>query len=264
MSSNTFNFNRFGMLFKQHFIHNNKLLMYSSVAYVGVIFILLTIVQMGQDRVPHDVEMFRGFLIGFVVVFGILYAGYSFPALRSKESTINYLMVPASVLEKFLFELVSRLGVTFILLPILFWITFHLQGYFFDLFTELSFRPIGFAEVVDFQVPDQIRDSAFWFVTLISSLIMLGFVLPFTGGAMFMKQPLVKTLFSVAIIVIFYAGCVYIALEPLGVAKYNPNDTMWLIPSNEKGAFRFFGSAVVLTNLVMLFVAFRKLKEREV
>ncbi|MEQ9166293.1 MAG: hypothetical protein RLO12_08545 [Fulvivirga sp.] len=252
------------MLFKQYFIHNNKLLMYSSVAYVGVIFILLTIVQMGQDRVPHDVEMFRGFLIGFVIVFGILYAGYSFPALRSKESTINFLMVPASVLEKFLFEFISRLGVTFILLPVLFWITFHLQGYFFDLFTEFSFRPIGFGQILDFEVPHEVREHAFWFVTLISSLIMLGFVLPFTGGAMFSKQPLVKTLFSVAIIMIFFAGCIYVALEPMGVAKYNPNDTMWLIPHDDKGAFMFFGSVALFANVVMLFVAYRKLKEREV
>lgn len=264
MSNNTFNFKRFSMLFKQHYIHNNKMLLFSSVAYIGVIFILLTLVQMGQDRIPHDVEMFRGFLIGFVVVFGILYAGYSFPAFRAKESTINYLMVPSSVLEKFLFELVSRIGVIFILLPLLFWITFHIQGYFFTLFTDLQFNPIGFADIMNITIPKEIQKSAFWFITLILSLVMLGFTLPFTGSAMFTKQPLVKTLFSIAIIMIFYAGCTYIALEPLGVAKYNPNESVLLIPDNEAGAFRFFGSAAILANVVMLFVAFRKLKEREV
>ncbi len=252
------------MLFKQHYIHNNQLLLFSTVAYIGVIFILLTMVQMGNDRIPHDVEMFRGFLIGFVSVFGILYTGYSFPAFRAKESTINYLMVPSSVLEKFLFELLSRLSVILILLPFLFWITFHFQGFFFNLFTDLEFQAIGFGQVLDFELPNQIKDHAFWFITLIISMVMLGFVLPFTGGAMFTKQPLVKTLFAVAIIIIFFSGCIYIALEPFGVAKYNPNDTLWLVPHNEKGAFKFFGSAAILANVVLLFVAYRKLKEREV
>lgn len=252
------------MLAKQHYIHNNKLLLYATVAYIGVIFIFLTIIQMGNDRLPHDLEMFRGFVIAFVSIFGILYTGYSFPAFRSKESTINYLMVPASVTEKFLFEFLSRLSMVFILLPLLFWITFHFQGYFFNLFTPAEFQSIGIGQVLDFQIPQAIREQAFWFSLLIISLVFLCFVLPFTGGAMFSKQPLVKTLFAVAVIVIFYSGCLYIALEPLGVGNYEPNDTMWLLPSSENGAMKFFGSVALLTNVVFLFVAYRKLKEREV
>lgn len=264
MSSNTFNFKRLSMLFKQHYVHNNKMLLYATVAYIGVIFILLTIVQMSQDRVPHDIEMFRGFCIGFVAIFGILFTGYSFSALRAKESTINYLMVPASILEKFLFEFLSRLAVVVLLLPFFFWVTFHLQGYFFNLFTNIPFQAIGFVQVFDFELPEEIREQAFWFFTFIISLIMLGFVLPFTGSAMFTKQPLVKTLFSVSVIVIFYSGCIYIALESLGLADYNPNESMWLIPHNGEDAFKFFGIAAVLANVVLLFVAYRKLKEREV
>ena len=264
MSSNIFNLKRFLMLAKQHYIHNNKLLLYATVAYIGVIFILLTIVQMGNDRIPHDLEMFRGFLLGFVAVFGILYTGYSFPGLRSKESTINYLMVPSSVFEKFLFELLTRLSIVVILLPMLFWITFHFQGYFFNLFSPENFESIGFGQVADLELPAEVQEQAFWLFTMIISLVMLAFVLPFTGGAMFSKQPLVKTLFAVALLVIFYSGCLYIALEPLGVGKYQPNDSMWLVPNSEAGAFKFFSSMAILSNLVILFVAYRKLKEREV
>lgn len=264
MSSNTFNIKRFLMLFKQHYIHNSKMLVYASVAYIGVIFILLTIVQMSNDREPHNLDMFNGFLTGFVSVFGILYAGYAFPAFRSKESTINYLMVPASGLEKFLFELLSRLSVILFLLPFFFWMTFHFQGYFFNLFTATEFQSIGFNQVLDVNIPEDMKDMIFWFFTLIISIVMLGFVLPFTGASMFSKQPLVKTLFAIAVIVIFYAGFIYIAVEPLGIKEYNPNEKMWLFPNTGKDAIKYFGSAAVLTNLVMLFVAYRKLKEREV
>jgi hypothetical protein len=252
------------MLFKQHYIQNNKMLLYATVAYIGVIFILLTTVHLGNDREPHDLEIFGTFLIAFVSVFGVLYAGHSFPAFRGKESAIHYLTVPASALEKFLFEFLSRLSIVFILLPALFWITFHFQGYFFNLFSPIEFQNIGFGQLLDFELPEQIRDQPFWLFTVIISLVLLAFVLPFAGGAIFSKQPLVKTLFAVAIIVIFYAVCIYVGLETLGVGDYEPNDSLWLFPHNLYAAMRFFGSAAVFTNVVMLFVAYRKLKEREV
>ncbi len=262
MSNNIFSGKRFLLLLKQHFIHNNKILLYSIVAYVGVVFLILSIGQMGNNAQPHDLENFRGFLLAFVAIFGILFVGYSFPAFRSKENTINYLMVPGSVPEKFIVEFISRVGVIFILLPMLYWVTFHLQGYFFTLFMDFEFNPISFAYLTKVDVPE--IENLSWFSTLIVSAVMLGFVLPFTGAAMFSKQPLVKTLFSVAVIVIFYSAVIYIVLEPLGLGKYNPNDSVWLIPREQTGAFQFFACALILANIVMLFVAYRKLKEKEV
>lgn len=262
MSNNIFSGKRFLMLFKQHFIHNNQLLLLATVAYVGVIFIVLSLVQVGQDFKPHDLENFRGFMIAFIVVFGILYAGYSFPAFRSKESTINYLMIPGSILEKFMFELISRIGIMLILLPLLYWITFHLQGYFIAMFTNGLFEPIGFQYLSKLDFPE--IENLLWLSIMIGAATMLGFILPFTGAAMFSKQPLIKTLFSVAVIIAFYIGFAYIVIEHLGLRKYSPNDSAWFIPSDGIGAFQYFSVALILTNLIMLFVAFRKLKEREV
>jgi len=250
------------LLWKQHFIQNNQLLLLAAVAYVGVIFFVLSIAHLGNRLRPHNLEIFGGFMLGFVGIAGILYVGHSFPALRSKERTINYLMVPASLPEKFLFEFISRVGIVFVVLPFLFWITFHLQGYFVALFSEHAFQPIGFNALseIDLQAVDKIG----WISTMIISGIMLGFTLAFTGSAMFTKQPLVKTLFSLAIIMMFYSGFAYIAVEQFGVGKYNPTDSMWLIPTNEVSAFSFFSVALILANVAMLFVGYRKLKEREV
>lgn len=262
MSNNIFNGKRFMLLAKQHFIHNYQLLLLGTVAYIGVIFILLSIVQIANDFQPHNVEIFRGFLLGFVGVFGILYVGHSFPAFRFKESTINYLMTPGSVLEKFMFELISRIGIMLILLPLLFWFTFHLEGYFISMFTNQVFEPLGFnlLEKIEFSEIDEFG----WLFTMITSGVLFGFVLAFTGAAMFAKQPLVKSLFSVAVVLIFYIVFAYIVIEPLGLQKYNPPDSMWLIPNNEVEAFQFISMALILANLIMLFIAFRKLKEREV
>ena len=266
MSNNIFDLKRFIMLAKQHYIQNKKLLLYASIAYVGVIFLALTIVQIGSDREPHGLESFRGHMIGFVAIFGILYTGYSFPAFRSKENTINYLMLPSSILEKFLFELITRLSIVVILLPGLFWLTFHFQGYFFNLFTTEQFESFSLAQAVDLGFPNdvQIHQLESLFITMIIAFVMLGFVLPFTGGAMFSKQPLVKTLFAVALIVIFYAAVTFILLESMGFGQYQPNESLWLMPHSEKGAMQFFGTLAIIGNLVLLFVAYRKLKEREV
>lgn len=259
MSTNIFSGKRFQLLFKQHFIHNGQFLLLSSGAYVGVIFIVLSLVQAGNSLEPHRFESFQAFLITFVTVFGILYVGHSFPAFRSKESTIGYLMLPASTVEKFLFEFISRVGIILVTLPLLFWITFHLQGYFFALFTDQIFESVGVQYLV--KIDDDVPGLVYW---LTSGGVLFALSLAFTGSAMFTKQPLVKSLFAVAMIVMFFGGYSYIIVEYVGVGRYNPPDTMLLIPMEEETALTFFTIALFAASAVMLFVAYCKLKEREV
>jgi hypothetical protein len=261
MSNNIFSGKRFRLLVNQHFIHNSQLLLLSTGAYIGVIFIVLSIVQVGNDLQPHELESFQGFLVGFVTVFGILYVGHSFPAFRSKEATIQYLMLPASVLEKFVFELISRIGIILFLLPVLYWMTFHLQGFVFSIFTDKTFRFVGVQHLVRLDIP---ADYLILIYTIITGGVLLALSLAFTGAAMFAKQPLVKTLFAVAMLVMFFVLYSYIILEHLGVGKYNPPDSMLLVPLDEVTALRFVGIALFIATAVMLIVAFRKLKEREV
>jgi hypothetical protein len=262
MSNNIFNGKRFMLLCRQHFIHNNELLLLGTVAYVGLVFIILSLTQIGNDLQPHDVEIFRGFLLGFVGVFGMLYVGYSFPAFRSKENTINYLMVPGSLIEKFLFEFISRIGIMLVLLPLLFWVSFHLEGYFLAMFSDQVFEPIGLNFFTHLKVSEV--DDFGWLFTMISAGVLFAFVLAFTGAAMFGKQPLIKSLFSVAVVMICYTLFAYLVIEHLGVGNYQPPASMWLVPNNDVAAFKFIGMSLIMGNIIMLFVAFRKLKEREV
>ncbi len=262
MSNNIFSGKRFFLLFKQHFIHNEQLLLLSTVAYAGVIFIVLTIAQVGDNLEPNGLGTFQAFFVGFVTVFGILYAGHSFPAFRSKESTITYLMMPASTLEKFLFELVSRIGIVVLVLPLLYWVIFNLQGYLFGIFTEAVFEPIGIQYLV--RLGPLPAEGMFQIYSVIAGGVLFVLSLAFTGSAMFDKQPLVKSLFAVAMIVMFFVGYSYIIVEHLGVGEYRPPEKMILIPNNQFDAFRFISVALFAGTAVMLFVAFRKLKEREV
>jgi hypothetical protein len=262
MSNNIFSGKRLQLLFKQNFIHNTQFLSLSAVAYIGIIFIVLSIAQAGNDLRPNGLENFQGFLVAFVTVFGILYVGHSFPAFREKESTIHYLMTPASALEKFVFEFVNRIVITLIALPLLYWATFNMQGYFFDLFTEAIFEPIGVQHVVRI---DDIPTN-YWLLIygLVTGGVLFALSLAFTGAAMFTKQPLVKSLFAVALVVMFFSGYSYIVIEPLGVGRYNPPEHMVFVPLEEDRALAMIAVALFAATLLLLFVAFRKLKEREV
>jgi hypothetical protein len=259
MSNNIFNWKRFQLLFRQHFIHNSQFLLLATGAYIGVIFIVLSIAQVGNGLQPHRLEVFQAFLMTFVTLFGILYVGHAFPAFRSKESTISYLMIPASALEKFVFEFIGRIGIILLTLPLLYWVTFHVQGYFFSIFTDLNFEPVGVQHLytIDEDVPGLIY-------LMVTGAILFALSLAFTGAAMFTKQPLVKSLFAVAMVIMFFVGYSYIVIEHLGVGKYNPPEHMMLIPVNEHSALSSITVALFIATLVMLFVAYRKLKEREV
>ena len=107
------------------------MLIISAVGYCGAVFLVLFLGQLANDKEAFGIGPFLSFMVAFVAVFGIIYVGYSFPAMRSKEKSFGYLTLPASALEKFVFEFLNRIVVVLIVLPLLYWIVFNLEGYFF-------------------------------------------------------------------------------------------------------------------------------------
>jgi hypothetical protein len=249
-------------LCRQQFIQHNQLFLLAIVAYVGVIIIALTIAQISNDLLPHNLDIFQGFLVAFVSIFGILFVGHSFPAFRSKERTITYLMIPGSTLEKLLSEFLIRIVIIVVALPVIYWITFHFQGYSFSIFTRYSFEPIGLQHVATIDIGDEKYPGLIQ--TAIASGILLALLLAFTGSAMFSKQPLVKSLFAVAVILLFFGVYSYFVIVEFGLEQYRPPENMWLIPRNEGAVLTFLIAAFILSSVVMGYVAFRKLKEKEV
>jgi hypothetical protein len=135
------------------------------------------------------------------------------------------------------------------------------QGYFFNIFSEEMFEPVGVQHLVKLDVP---KGYQLLIYSLISGGVLLVLSLAFTGGAMFTKQPLVKSLFAVAMVVMFFVGYSYLVITYFGIEGYNPPERMMLVPLNEKSALTVISVALLTATTVMLFVAFRKLKEREV
>lgn len=226
-------------------------------------FLLLFMIQLTNGGQPLEVNAFVGLLVGSLATVGLLYIGYSFPAFRSKERSFSYLTLPASGLEKFLFEFVIRIALFLIVIPLLYWFIFNVEGWFYELVNrKIDFAGIGIGDVRQMKVRDMYVGPQTKVLMVGAGLLVL--VLPFTGSAMFNKQPLVKTLFAVALIFLVFFGTAYIVIDPLGLDQYRPPKVMYVTPSNESEFTTLFSVFFVVANLVMLSVAYLKLKEKEV
>ncbi len=259
--NNTFSFSRFIKLCKQQLFLNSRLILFGLIGYCGTIFILMLPMRVSNSQNVFDVTNFLQVMTFFFIGFGVLYNGYSFKFLRTKESSISYLMIPASALEKFIFEFLNRVVLTIIALPTIFWIVFNLTGLFFNILDDIGYSFISINDIIETFEGE--KDSALFFSFAIPVTFLI-LILPFTGSTIFTKQPLIKTLFSVTIICLCYAGVVYFLAETVGINQYTLNENGIITPMESAAVKNFFRSVLWLTNIVLLIVAFLKLKEKEV
>ena len=213
--------------------------------------------QLVNDLRPLNANTFFETFLFISAVTAMLYAGTAFPGLRTREKSFSYLLNPASVFEKFILEFVSRILLLIVVVPILYWIIFHAEGYFHQLlYPEFNFTPFSFTDH-NLRRPDELSETA-----LILSGTMLFFTVPFTGASIFMKYPLPKTLFAVAAIFFFHVFFVYFFLEILDFASRGPKDGK-ILGMDGKDAITFFAAYCFVANAVLIAVAYLKLKERE-
>jgi hypothetical protein len=261
-TSDTFNINRFGLMVKQSLIHNYRMLIISLVGFCGGLFMLLLIIQAMNEFETWTKDAFSATFITIFIATGLLYTGNSFPGLRTREKSYSYLLTPASALEKFLLELISRIVLFIVMIPLLYWVIFNAEGYLLQvLSSRFHFTPHSLAEIPLIQVPEN-SSIRYWAAVMPFALGLLIFTLPFAGTTVFMKYPLPKTLFSVAIIFFFHLFLVYFFLEILDWASNGPKDGR-ILGMDGEGAIKFFTIYAMVANVVLLAASYYKLKERE-
>ncbi len=262
-TSDTFSVTRFGLLVKQHLIHNHRMLLISIVGFCGGLFILLLIIQATNDFDALSESVVRGTFIAIFIPTVLLYTGSSFPGLRIREKSYGYLLNPASVLEKFIFELTSRIILCIILVPLLYWIVYHVEGYFLQaVYPRFEFVPQSIVEIplLDMRVPEG-ATLPYWALAMPFAFGLLLFTLPFTGASIFMKYPLPKTLFGVALVFFFHVFLVFFFLEILDFDEGHGNGRV--LGMDAEGAIKFFTIYAVIANVMLLTTTYFKLKERE-
>ncbi|MFY0600929.1 MAG: hypothetical protein JXR03_14740 [Cyclobacteriaceae bacterium] len=265
-TNNTFNLSRFIELIKQNVLINFSLILKAVIGFIfGLCLILLIIQRANRFHGLSEDNVFPFFIVAFFLL-GILIAGTSFPGLRSKEKAFGYIMLPTTVLEKFVFEFSARVGLYVLMFPLLFSIIYGIEGSI-----VASFYP-DYSQVSVLDEASKIfgiisrQESVGWIYLLTISLIFLPLITSLTGTTFFTKHPLLKTLFSVTILIFFHFALLYFFAEFLGWKKYNlPDDGSWVLPKRKGDPpYAAFAILASLANLVLLLVSYFKLKEREV
>ncbi len=210
---------------------------------------------MGKTKI-FDSYHITVFLFAFFAG-GLIWCGQAFPGFRSKEKSMDYLLTPASLSEKFIFEFINRILIYIIVFPIIYWIFTNLvAGIFHVYYPDYQNYKFGFE----------------WFfskmnsreITLVLSLSLLMFTLPFTGATYFKKMPLLKTIIVVFLLIGIYFGIGYMLVEVLDIQDYSKANKRVLFIKSEEGAKLAGIWAVWIAHSTLLTISYFKVKEKEV
>ena len=261
-TNNSFSIQRLVLLCKQSMIIYKKPIGITVAGFTAIIFIALIVMQSAANFRNWDNGDSTAAFIFLFFQFGFIYTCLSFPAFRSKEKSMVYLMLPASVSEKYTFELLTRIVLYIVLMPLLFWLVANIEGIIVHSFIpelanyKFSFRD-GFLAIV------KNGKFEFWALILTIQGILFVFIAPFTGASHFSKSPLLKTVFTFLTIIAGYGFYVYLLVKGLNLEGMHPVNDRVLFIHNTDGALIFFGILSTAIKLSLLSIAYFRLKEKE-
>ncbi|PCH72957.1 MAG: hypothetical protein COB98_11330 [Flavobacteriaceae bacterium] len=198
-----FNFKRCYNAFKFDLIMNSKKFIYGSIAIVLAMFFMdfyaLSTVSHVFAFGDYAALSSIMFMIGLVVVLGT-----SFPMLRNKRSSVAFLMLPASVFEKFMVQFFLRIVVfTLLYIPVC-WGVFKGAVLFYHLFEwprELTIFSFGLFDLFHIK-------NIGWLVFLGMCCGLFSFAMfLFSGAIYFKKQAVFKSVITLIVLIVFVSLC---------------------------------------------------------
>jgi len=263
-TNNSFSIQRLVLLCKQSMIIYKKPIGITLAGFSAIIFIALIVMQSAANFSNWDNSDSTATFIFLFFQFGFIYTCLSFPAFRSKEKSMVYLMLPASVSEKYTFELLTRIVLYIVLMPLLYWLVANIEGIVVHSFIpELTNYKFSFGKV-DSGFMSVVKNGKFefWAMIMVIQGILFVFIAPFTGASHFSKSPLLKTAFTFLSIIAAYGFFVFLLVKGLGLDHIHSmnNKVLFLTEDN---VLMFLGILSTLINLSLLSIAFFKLKEKE-
>ncbi len=261
-TNNIFSFPRLLLLFKQSLIINKKMIGITVAGFAGLVFILLFIMQSAANfRNWENHDSMAAFIFLFFQM-GVLYAGYSFPAFRSKEKSMTYLMLPVNSSEKFVFELLTRIVLFIVLMPIIYWIVANLEGVMVNYFNpELVNYKFSFGEGWSVLMNHE-KFEAIAKYSMFQG-VLLAFLIVFTGASYFSKSPLLKTLFALSVIFAALGLYTFLLVKGFDLENIHSTHNRVLFINNQHDALAVLATGATLINLCLLAIAWFRLKEKE-
>jgi len=182
-TNNFFDIKRCYKAFRFDLILNSKKLLYGSIAMVLAMF-FIDFYALVVSYMEFRIGDYAGwstfmFIIGLLIV-----VGTSFSMLRNKHSSIAFLMLPASVLEKFIVQFFLRIVVFSVLYIPVSWLVFKGAVLFYNVFDwtrELNIFSLGFFDLF------YIEENG-WLVSLGFCFGLFAFATFLFAGAVYFKK----------------------------------------------------------------------------
>ena len=169
---------RMGFLARRDMINGWRATAIASGAIAGSMFLIVILQALFTGEKSLD---YSSFLMGTLVIWGSISASLAFSSLHDKTKNENYLLLPASSVEKTLVRLLS----VSVALPIFIMILISIASIISEAVTSLFFQ-IPFAPLNPFQ---GMYLEVIGYVVIVQSVFFL-------GAAWFKKAHLVKTVFT--------------------------------------------------------------------
>lgn len=205
---------------------------------------------------------YRPIFIFFLISGLVISAGTSFSALRSSTNSISYLLLPASILEKYVVHFLLRIVVFTALFFLLYWFTFKCAYVFYGFIEPVSETVKNYGILSVFKLLKNTSE-----VYLISLAITMCTLFAFAGATYFKKFAIFKSIFVFALVVVF----MFLLMVMLSHLFYDhaTNEifavklTSYMVYEDVTEKDVFFRVLFIGISLILLPLAYFNLKERE-
>ncbi len=209
----TFSFHRFSLLLKKHWADNKKRYFLAIAAFMGLLLCWFVFVMLtdSYDPMAKGLQQVSYYFPLFLI--GGFYASQFFSDLSSRPKGINFLMVPASILEKFLCSLLYTL--------VFFFVVYTAAFYLVDALMVLAANAAhpGYNEIVNGVAPAKAsianvftsdefgtNGNIAWYIFLVLIGVQSFYLL---GSVYFEKYSFIKTSIAGFLIALFFFLLIY-------------------------------------------------------
>lgn len=250
----TFSMKRFGKYALTRLKMDYKNLLSMAVKAFALLFLILFIMININQGNWYSLHWDPTIVISSFLA-GVFYLQKAFPMLRKKEKMLGFYLTPASILEKYIYELLEKMGLFLLLFPVLFLATANLAiesilsvRSYLGLFSKIDSLSINYTSQLF--SPGVIKQ--------IMSAMFLLFSLVFVATTIFRKYAVIK----IAALLVFYI------LLSVTYANFLAAENTWFfvyIQNMELNTRRLvFSATMLIVALIALLYGYFRIKEKEV
>ena len=259
-TNNLFSSERFLALCKQSLIINKRVIGITLGGSSILLFFLLYFLQASQQFSDWNNVDYSGVFAYLFFPLGILFSGLAFPAFRTKEKSMAYLMLPATRTEKYLFEFVTRILLFILIIPPLYWVVANLEGIIVNSFVpELVHYRFSFGEV--WLKLTSHGHFGGWTLFAVVQGWLFSLFLFFAGASNFSKMPFRKTWFSIGVLLFGYTMFTIFLGKALNL--HGISNIRLFFFKTDNAAIAALSMLITLVNVCLLTIAWFRLKEKE-